>query len=294
MGYSRVAVDREKFVGKLYHRRVKMRKVSVLFLILFVVAFLGCTSTPFVTTFMNSDISPTNHAVLSVHESVQVLFIDGQISLEASGQDTDFIDKRPMVVLTPGEHKLSVSYNKTTIDFEGGGYISTDTGIVEIIYTFTGGHFYYIYPNVQRSSVSFHITDETDPSVWARKEEQTQAQKRVDSAKKKLAITRPPSRNTQSVSVGEPTIFEGSWELQGSQGTIFQFKGSTFTQINGNYTTSGTFEFSNGILSITIAQVGRMEIPRWNRAEQKYVYSFTSDETLTLTVGEVQMVFIRQ
>jgi hypothetical protein len=240
-----------------------MKKSLVFALVVFMTALLGCRSTPLVNTFMDPDIPPTGHAVLSVHNNVLISMIDGQMTLKSSGGGGDGIiaSKSPIVLLTPGEHTLDVQYYKQTTNVSSGYNTTTYTTTTEssewLKFTadLEGGHSYRIYPIVEGKSVYIEMIDETDPSVWGGlkfsnnpKRSEALAVKAVKESGKRVAMEQkkvptvkyPKKLSTliayQKAAAAAPTALEGTWLIpdtpeaakQGLSEQSYIFTGQSF------------------------------------------------------------------
>jgi hypothetical protein len=207
---------------KIYHRRIKMRKLSVLGFVLLAVVLLGCTSMPLVNTFMDPDVPKEGHAALSVHNNIVIATIDGQMTLKSSGGGNDgFISaKNPIVALTPGEHTLDVQYLKRSSSYtyyNNTTTVTTErTDFIKVGGNFQAGHFYRIYPRTEGKNVHFEVVDETDPGAWDTEKAKKTAVKRVETERKKLASAKYPKKLAavlviQKASAVAPTPLEGTW-----------------------------------------------------------------------------------
>ena len=215
----------------------------------------GCASSPLVNTFMDRDIAVTNHAVLSVHQTMNIAMIDGVSTMQSGGVSTKaggitISAKTPTVLLTPGKHTIRVQYADQNTSWQDNysGTQSTQTttrtatGFIDVSGDFAEGRFYHIYPDVKARSVSFNIIDETDPNVWDTKSEKKAAAKRISAAKKKLASAAYPAKEVTAVRVqramaSSPTPLEGTWVQEihndGTQKLIehvYTFTGKAFLE----------------------------------------------------------------
>jgi hypothetical protein len=232
--------------------------------------------------FMDYSVPASEHAVLSVGDDLNVSSIDGEVGVITNGKETQ-------LMLSPGEHKLFVSYFSASVTSNTWGSTTTYTttsrrsDMVELSNDFLPGHFYWIAYGVSGDNITFKLIDETDPAVYEKKRDQNAARKRIDAAKKML-----PAAASEKIAVStEPTKFEGDWK--GSTG-VFQFKGNTYTLISstgGNTViTKGSFEFSDKQLKLT---------PRLNKkVTLKWDYSFNPDGTLTLEILRTRQVLTKE
>jgi hypothetical protein len=131
--------------------------------------------------FMDPAVPGEEHAVLTIDKKLSVIRIDDKAAV---------IMGKTLLVLPPGEHTLSVFYNDVSVNFDRGGYTTTESDVVALTDTFLPGHFYWIDYGIDYgiggASITFKLNDETNPERYEKKSAQNAARKRNDAAKKKL------------------------------------------------------------------------------------------------------------
>jgi hypothetical protein len=129
---------------------------------------------------MDPTVPVEEHAVLTIDKKLSVVRIDDKAVA---------IIGKTLLILPPGEHTLSVYYNDVSVNFDGGGYKTTESNIVALTDTFLPGHFYwidYIDYGIGGGFITFKLNDETNPEIYEKKSAQNAARRRNDAAKKKL------------------------------------------------------------------------------------------------------------
>jgi hypothetical protein len=131
-----------------------------------------------VNPFMDPAVPVEEHAVLIIDKKLTVVRIDDKAAA---------IMGKTLLVLPPGEHTLLVYYVDVSVNFNGGGYKTTESNVVALTDTFLPGHFYWIdYAIDVIGTVTFRLNDETNPEIYEKKSAQNAARRRNDAARKKL------------------------------------------------------------------------------------------------------------
>jgi hypothetical protein len=237
-------------------------------------------------SLMDTNVPTQEHCVLDFAMFLHDVTLDGVFYLEM-----------PSVAIPPGEHTITTIANaKQSSADRYGNSITVDnymTGYMTITASFTPGHIYFL--DYDGESETLILVDETDPdTAWAdNNTKKNQAERRVKNAKKMLASAKYP-KNVQNIPVGEPTIFEGTWVLPGQVITTYTFRGNTITQRTNNTVMEGTFEFSDGTLTIVFTKAMGTELPKSSRINQAFTYSFAPEGTLALTLNGATMNLTKQ
>jgi hypothetical protein len=327
----------EHCMRNLHLRRMKMKKVQIVVLfslmVLSLMALLGsCASAPPMNTFMDTDVSVTDHAALTLHKDVNLYQVNNQI---ASGD----IDKSQIIFFAPGEYTITVNYLAANISYTSSAgitFTNTKSNTIDITEVFLSGRFYYLYPVVRDKTVIFNLIDETDLTSGA-------AQKRVKEAKELLLSANYPSEEAsmlrmQKAMAANPTLLEGTWvqEISSAEANNikqFIFTGKAFVKEEKSgdfYLWRGVIEISGNSLSLTVveayqnggwyAQNYDYYVEYWTTMKKKlgkageayqpiidgfkelssnvtttYIYNFSPEGNLQLVKeGEAPMIFLKE
>jgi hypothetical protein len=299
-----------------------MKKDAVCFFAVICTLFLGCTTVPVINSFMDPELSVYEHAVITVHNNLMDVKVDGQYSFSAGGAGRNDLlwENSAMVLLIPGNHTISASYQDITFKETGGRTAKTTStaGTMTVTFFAESGHVYRLYPEINGSVIKLSVVDETNPLlVWLDdRDEQAHAAGRQAVISKKLASVKPPKKISSQVlfsknTNAEPTQFEGAWKT--ADGRLeYTFQGQSF--VTQWYSTKGKmqggqlgiFTLADGAILLEPLQQTGVTSAAWDdmadvdmaekmsggysllmpsgqmRGNVEFSYSFRSDGTLLL------------
>jgi len=217
-----------------------MKKIGILWSMVFAVVLAGCASTQIINSYMDRNIPVREHALILIDPNISVGMIDGELQFKGSIVSPN-ISK--MILVIPGKHSISVMWTTQTRDAKTDYTYYNETHTTTITTTtttsdlvgfsgdFLASHIYRITAELSGNSISFMLVEENDMSIWDSKE---------------VASVKPPKRGGEKFAVvfqraadGNPTELEGIWletnqanmSQSGAKEMMYTFNGSTYTLV---------------------------------------------------------------